>query len=59
MKRKIVISSIERTGICAALLSYGMAELASSINSRYFDADPANDGPEVTVLSVEPEGWDA
>jgi hypothetical protein len=55
MKRKIVISSTERTSIAAALVYFGMVELAHDIDMRFREADPANDGAEVAILSVEAE----
>jgi hypothetical protein len=53
MKRKIEITSGERTMIVAALAAYQMPLLASLINSLFNDADSANDGPEVRILSVK------
>jgi hypothetical protein len=54
MKRKIEISEIERTVICAALCAYERVPLASWINSQFIDAaDPANDGPEVDILRAQ------
>lgn len=52
MKRKIVISSTDRTMIVAALQTFGMTGFAREFNQRFEDADPANDGPEVTFLTL-------
>jgi hypothetical protein len=56
MKRKIAITTGERTVIIAALMAYQETALAARINSLFIDADPTNDGPEVEILR---EGWDA
>jgi len=56
MKRKIEISDVERTTIISALMAYGLPQMASRINSLFIDADPANDGPEVDILSY-PQGF--
>jgi hypothetical protein len=52
MTRKIEITSIERAVIVAALYAYGYeGTLAKNISDRFDHADPANDGPEVEILS--------
>lgn len=53
MKRKIEISSSERTFIVSALMAYDASASASEFNRRFEAADPTNDGPEVAILSVE------
>lgn len=54
MKVKIAITNTERTMIVAALAAFGKADLANIINARYAQADPANDGPETTILMTDP-----
>ena len=52
--RKIEISNAGRILIVAALIAYGSPNYANQINELFEQADPANDGPEVAILSVEP-----
>ena len=49
MKLKIEVTGTERTMIVAALMAYGMVDMANRIAS----IDPASDGPEVAILSTE------
>ena len=51
MRRKIMISQLESTTIIAALMAYECPNLASLIHARFEAADPANDGPEVYIIS--------
>jgi hypothetical protein len=53
MKRKIEISSLERTMIIAALVHDGAPGLASAIQARFEHADSADDGPEIDILRVQ------
>jgi hypothetical protein len=53
MKVKITLSLAERTMIVAALMAYGVPELASKLAGPL--SDPADDGPEAAILSVEKE----
>lgn len=53
MKRKIAVTSVQRTIIVAALIGYGAHTLAFDFNREFEAADPANDGPEVAILSVD------
>lgn len=50
MKRKIGISPIELAAIIAALNEFGMATFGAEMHDRFVAADPANDGPETTIL---------
>jgi hypothetical protein len=54
MKRTIAVTEVERTMIIAALMMYGAEEFAFRLDREFLEADPANDGPEVAILSVEP-----
>lgn len=53
MKRKIEISGIDQIVIVAALMAYGWPKMAKRIHDEFEAADPANDGPEVGILSGE------
>jgi hypothetical protein len=53
MKRKIEISSVERTLIVSACMNIGDVAFAVAFNQRFEDADPASDGPEVDILRVQ------
>lgn len=55
MKRKIEISNAERTVIVSALFAYGFSHVGLLIAERFEDADTADDGPEVAILSVPRE----
>lgn len=59
MKRKILISDSERTTIVAALVQYELYDFAAQINERWLDADSTTDGPEIAILNVNRESWDA
>jgi hypothetical protein len=53
MKRKIIISSSERTFIVSALMAYDASGVAEQFNARFEEAppaDPTDDGPEVAIL---------
>ena len=51
MKRKIEITSSERTFIVSALMAYDASGVAEDFNRRFEEADPTEDGPEVAILS--------
>ena len=56
MKRKVTISSSERTFIVSALMAYDASGIADEFNRRFEaspSADPAEDGPEIGILRKE------
>ena len=57
---KINVTEHERTLMADALINIGTV-IALALASKILTQDPANDGPEVAILSVSPvnrDGWD-
>lgn len=57
MKRKIAITAVQRTMLVSALMAYGLPQTAAWLNAEFEAADPANDGPEIAILSVDEPGY--
>jgi len=55
MRIKLIVSQTTRDLIVAALLAYDMPNVAGYVAAQ--KPDPADDGPEVAILSVDGAGW--
>jgi hypothetical protein len=55
MKRKIELTEGEAKIIRIALYRNAEWEFAGEFIYRFLTADPANDGPEVAILRVDPQ----